>query len=414
MITCENLEITFYCWKVLTLLFLYLYATNYLNYLIKIVNSSSTASSFSFSYSFVGSNYFTFTRSVPLIRNLGFDISEHLFVSVFFPLNETIIRHPIHEYQMRVSYLFKFFKHPLLIFTTEKGKEILLENHTNIPENFIFSLKFQSPLDFPRIKNNFEKYTYIANLPHYKSSENYAFSGMIGAIWNSKICLLEYVLRNDEFKDTKFIHWLDIGMIKSDEYSNITINQNAQNHENNENENHQKENHENKNKVNKNDENLNSTFTFPNVKRLNKIFSLFPNKMLYSLNVINPNMNFYGNDKLDNVDTIQRYSFIIASYFGGPRDSVRDFVKDYYEIHDILIQNNLFVIREEYVMGVMAYFHPEKCMFLNTKHSNCEKWHSAVGFLANRNICGFENAIFTLEKTQRVIYTKINMLSEWE
>lgn len=302
--------------------------------------------------------------------------SEYAFVSCFFPIKKGKIRHTILDYQIKASRLLNSFSNtlPLFIYTTTEGKSMLekakkLNSSLPITPNVKFITNYQSVYDIPRISQYKKQYEDISKtmVRYFKrKGRRKNISAEIGAIWNSKIVFLNEII--EKYETTfKFVFWIDIGIIKTDEYFH-----------------------------------KNETFIWPSVERIKKIFQKdkFKQRMLFW---ICPG-NVKNAKSLDEINLKNYDVFIHAAFFGGSLKSFKKFIPEYWKIHDNLIKKKQFVLREEMVMSAYAVLNINDVFLFNMKASKCYFYHSCVGFISKYNLCKYPNNVITL------VPKKINML----
>ncbi|OHS93908.1 hypothetical protein TRFO_39952 [Tritrichomonas foetus] len=276
---------------------------------------------------------------------------QNVFVSCYFPVTVGPMRHPLYVYFQRVQLLLNTFMGELFLFTTNEGKEIIgLNSNFSEHPNIHVITKYQTVKELPKIRKNWPKYLRIEK--EMLQSETYNVSAEIGAIWNSKLLFLEMILKKTK---AKYIHWIDIGIMKNDEMGNLT---------------------------------------WPSTRRLAKLFEHNENRVLFSLSGY---VDFNYISDLDET-YIKNYEFVVASYFGGTLKAMNDFLETYWKLHDKFLQEQ-FVLREEYIISTFCVYFPEKCIFIKTYESNCYMWHSAVSFISYFNTCNHSNALYTIIKT---------------
>lgn len=323
---------------------------------------------------------------------------KSVFVSCFFPITNGTIINSLDVYKSRANFLFDYFsqQEELYIFTPEKGKEYLLLKNSNdyspalknknlsyrqITPNIHFITTYQSVFDIPKIAKYKAKYESIAN--DMKQSYDSPISAEIGAIRNSKIVFLQEVIEKYEPK-ADMVFWIAIDLFNSAEY------------------------------LIKKDKLL-----FPSSQRIEKIFSdgkvdnekpKLVEKMIFSIFPICIR-NYPRSLKDVNINKIN--TFIIAGFFGGPIEVVKQFLTEYWNYHDYLMKKNFYVLIEEKVMAAYCMLNRDKVFFINLRESQCNAYSSSIGFISHTNLCQFKNALHTLISSRSKTCTGGKSLNSW-
>ncbi|OHS93770.1 hypothetical protein TRFO_11566 [Tritrichomonas foetus] len=309
----------------------------------------------------------TISKSVEL--NFTSHNEKHFFVSSYYPVTQGTQRHTVEMYHDRARKLFKTFHGQIFIYTNKLGKSILTKNLT-VPPNFHFILKYESIYEIHRFKKYEKEYIEVDRI--FKKKEKYPFTPYIGAIWNAKLHFLKETIEMIPHINSYF-HWLDVGMIKTNEL-------------------------------------IKRNLTWPNGKRMTKIFKKFNDqKILFS----GKKTRYPINRNMENI-SIKTYNHITASYFGGPRDIILHLVDNYEKIHDYFVMRKQFVIREEYLLSTYSFLFPEHSMFIDMGGSKCWFWHSPSGYIADHNICNFRNVVLDFQTNGSFIKTVNVALKSWD
>lgn len=302
-----------------------------------------------------------------------------VFVSCFFPVTTGKLRHPISVYHQRAQWFFNSYLSttPLYIFTTHDGLTLLKnatvtsKNNQSNPnyKNIHFITKYQDVFDIPKIAQHKQQYEEIA--VQMIKTECYVVNAQFGAIWNAKIIFFQEVIEQYE-PNADFVFWVDIGVIKSDEFFK------------------KKE-----------------PFMWPNRKRILRIFSTENNTTSGLLQ----RMLFFAENKctrnprnLDEMNIRNFGSFITACFFGGPVEAAKFFIANYWKIHDTVIVKKQYVLREEMIMGAYSVLNKDKVFFINMKGSKCNMWHSVIGFISTYNLCQYSNEVLYYNNTTACTY----------
>lgn len=316
------------------------------------------------------------------------------FVSCFFPIKSGKIRHPISEYKLKASKIFQNFPKSLLlyIFTTSEGNKILEEAKyiNNSKQSAFYNIKiitkYQSVFEIPEIlkyKREYEEISEIMNRePLYKHNKR-NISLEIGSIWNSKLIFLREVINQYNIY-AKLIFWIDIGIFKNDEYFH-----------------------------------KNQSLIWPSIERIEKIFSFqidlnslnieYTQKMLFW---VFPKKIQYKNS-LEKINLSDYDVFIHAAFFGGPRQVFLNFLNEYWKIHDTLIKQKQFVLREEFIFAAYVVLNKEKAFFINMGGSKCYIFHSSIGFISKFNLCNYKNKLLLYAKKGKILYPVYYSLDSW-
>ena len=166
-----------------------------------------------------------------------------------------------------------------------------------------FIIKYQSVYDIPQIAKYKRQYEIISDImihSEFYKKRKINISAEIGSIWNSKIIFLKEIIENQDIK-TKFIFWIDIGIIKTDEY------------------------------FHKND-----FFIWPSIERIEKIYQnkKYKDRMLFWAYPAKVKLA----KSLDDAVLTNYDFFIHAAFFGGPINCFEKFIFEYWNIHDFLIK----------------------------------------------------------------------------
>lgn len=330
----------------------------------------------------------------PLIISFWNSISDrnhlfkHVFVSAFFPIKEGVMRHPLWHYKKRANLLFDVFSphETLYVFTPIEGKNFLLsEGNTSdilndkkdvkirtLKPNIKFITKYQSAYDISKIAKYKKSYEQIAELMNI--TEKYPVSAEIGAIWNSKLVIIEEVINNYE-PTADLIFWVDIGLIKTDDFFKNNI-----------------------------------SFIWPSTKRIEKIFT-FKNsigeiKLRERIIFTNKKNCFKYNGGSPKAININKIEFVLAGFFGGERQTFKSFLKDYWVYHDLYLKRKQYVLREEKVISAYSIFNQDKVFFIHLRKCDCYIILSSLAFTSQYNLCNCTNSVYQLNvsKTRVCIY----------
>lgn len=314
------------------------------------------------------------------------------FVSCFFPLKSGIIRHSIKYYKKKMSRLFNLFSEniKLFIFTSNEGKEILQNSRLNeknqsipLSSNIKFITKYQTVFDIPRISKYQNQYEIVAKI--MQKAVPYNISAEIGAIWNSKLVFIQEVIENYS-KSSIFFFWIDIAIVKTDEYFHMQI-----------------------------------PLEWPSSERIEKIFSFeVDQKNTSSEKVYTNKILFWGElksikkpESINNIDISKYECFVRAGFFGGTRKKMISFMSEYWKIHDFFLEKKQFVLREEFILGAFLALNKNDVFMIDKFSSKCLYLQSCVGFIAKYNLCKFNNFVHVF-KTNRGKYIPIKKdLGDW-
>lgn len=301
---------------------------------------------------------------------------KHIFISAFFPIAEGPMRHPLWLYKKRAVTLFNTFtrQETLYVYTSEIGKKfLLLKNKLNYTEflnkppkdlqfrtvgpNIKFITKYQNAFEIPKIAKYRSKYKEIAD--RMMRSVKYPISTEIGAIWNSKIAIIQEVMETYD-PQADMVFWVDIGLIKNDEFFNKSL-----------------------------------PYVWPSPKRLEKIFSESDLKDRIILTTRKQCVKLTSRSLYSfNINDLE---FAYAGLFGGHKEAFKNFLDEYWTYHDIFLKKNQFVLREEKVFSVYSLFNPEKVFFFNMKQCNCYDYINSLAFTSQYNLCNCSNLVNKLD-----------------
>ena len=306
------------------------------------------------------------------MNRMNFDYKRHIsdkmaFVSCFFPIKEGIVRHSVEEYKSRASRLFKSFNTniKLFVFTSNEGKDILQSSRLNekkqiiLPNsNVIFNTKYQNVFDIPKLSKYKNQYEKVAKI---MQKAGYNYSAEIGAIWNSKLIFLQEVIENYS-KTSKLFFWIDIGIVKDDEYFHKKM-----------------------------------PLEWPSLERIEKIFSFEVEQTNLSNSTIEKvytkKVLFWGimrkiikPTSIENLDIGSYDYFVHAAFFGGPREMMISLLNEYWKIHDYVIVKDQCVLREELILGAYVALNKNYVFMINLEYSHCHNYHTCVGFIAKYNL----------------------------
>jgi len=312
-----------------------------------------------------GYRHKVFIRLLVDIRATRRDHNDHVFVSEFFPVLYGEQRHDIDTFRYRLSRLLMVFKGRLFLFTNATGKRMLFAGGPPCPNNVIIVSTFRDLLEIPRFRRDFPAYEEL----HKKYMSRFfkgrflgQRSAMLGVIWNAKVFFMQHVLRLVE--DCGFLHWLDIGIVKTDDY-------------------------------------VRRSLVFPSDARLAEVFGAFNNeRMLFCLRPPTSrlgSLTLQADLVLGSFD-ISETLFVHGCYFGGPVAVVRHFLDQYLNFHDFLLARGQYVLNDELIEGLYCRYFPDRCMFVNAVKSRCFWAHAVVGFLGSPNSCGGDTAVLVLRR----------------
>lgn len=316
---------------------------------------------------------------------------KSVFVSSFYLSSNDIKDSTLSVYKSRAKMLFdQFYKEDLYVYTSEKGKEYLLAvndynysfilatqqniSKRHIASNIHFITTYKNIYDIPRISNYKENYESIASNPS---------DAEVGAIKNAKVFFVEETIEKHEPK-TDLIFWINIDIFDSGEY------------------------------LLKKDK-----LYFPSEPRIEKIFNggkkskgkpELNDKMLFPMYPIC--IKNYPK-QLSDVNINKINVFVIANFFGGTIDAVKQFIKDYWEYHDYFMKKKDNVLVEEKIMGAYSMLNREKTIFISLKDSECNSYTSSIGFLSHTNLCQFINSLYVLNPGRGRTCTEGSELDTW-
>lgn len=291
--------------------------------------------------------------------NLSPSLPKFCFVSSFFPIVNGTMRHSVEEYRERTNRLLNHFRDNVLyIFTNDKGFALLDLNRTNKKFSNIKILKvLPSIYHIPKIKKFKRQYDFIAE--KMRLTEQYVVSSEIGANWNSKFFFLEHIIKYAQ-PTFPLIFWIDIGILKKTDIFQQKL-----------------------------------PFIFPYNLRISKIFG-YPNHPYLQKLIFVSRLNF-AKIKISNnyLDLSSAEYLIAAGFFGGPKNLMIDLIHQYWKIHDLLIAQKQYVLREEFILAVFCIQNKNSVFFINfAKPGICYIWHSFVTFFSKYNICSLPNSVF--------------------
>lgn len=317
---------------------------------------------------------------------------KHIFISAFFPIAEGPMRHPLWLYKKRAVTLFNTFtsQETLYVYTPEIGKKfLLLKNNLNYTEllnkspedlqfrtvspNIKFITKYQNAFEIPKIAKYRSKYKEIAD--KMMRTVKYPISTEIGAIWNSKIAIIQEVMETYD-PQADMVFWVDIGLIKNDEFFNKSL-----------------------------------PYIWPSPRRLEKIFSDSDLKDRIILTTRKKCVKLTSRSL--HSFNINNLEFAYAGLFGGRKETFKNFLTEYWKYHDLFLKKNQFVLREEKVFSVYSIFNPEKVFFFNMKQCKCYDYINSLAFTSQYNLCNCSNFVNKLDNDGKNACLHQSYLDSW-
>lgn len=248
---------------------------------------------------------------------------NYVFVSAIYA---GVSKHSTMQYSKWIKSFSDVVNKNLYIFCNKKG-------YTMLNKKLQKFVKFNNNIfDLEKIKNYELVYKRIWNIDPEKNYHTYRLYG----IWNGKISMLKYVA--ERIKSKLYI-WIDIGS-----------------------------------------------------NRENKNYSVFPSNAIikYLHNITKHNFMFFF--LMNNFPRLNKSlviplsrNYIQGGSFGGSKEGIFNYFKEFFSLHDYFLSKNLFVGKDQTLYNSIAYFNLSKVILLKYKSDKCknDKWFRFYDFYAN-------------------------------
>ncbi|KAH0791583.1 hypothetical protein GPJ56_004505 [Histomonas meleagridis] len=287
------------------------------------------------------------------------------FVSSYYYFSGKKQRNPLSVYQDCFRYLVGNLTDDVdFYFYTNNESYHILQPPTKA--NLYVNFTYESPYDICNLRRYEKDYDYIASI----HKPGYLLTGFLGAVWNSKICLLDDIRRKGIYK---YLFWVDAGLVKKSNYSWAQI---------------------------------------PAIERVDYLFSKHK-KLLFTLRprsrvLIRP-VKYIPMEKL----YITPFDVVIANFFGGPVETIEYTMDLFFKYHDFYLKQKQNILREEFIYSALLLYHPDKYMGIHSITKKC--WYPGPGIflISNNNRCRFPNALHTIGVRNHMFVLIAEKLDYW-